>query len=86
MVILDHEALSQWLCECYALCKDATEDYLKAFAEIARVDGGSANPKGRRASAVGRFAVGFEVKLGAFLGVGPFLLIASHTHCPVLPE
>ena len=46
VALLDHEALSQWSCECYALCNDATEDYLKALAGIARAHGGATNPKG----------------------------------------
>ena len=46
VTIIDHDALSQWCCECYASSKEATQEYLKALAEIARAHGGQTNPDG----------------------------------------
>ena len=47
VAILDHEALSLWSCECYALCEDDTQAYLEALTAIAQAHGGSTNPDGR---------------------------------------
>ena len=47
VTILDQEALSQWSCECYGSTREATQEYLKALAEIARAHGGSTSPDGR---------------------------------------
>lgn len=46
VTILQQEALSEWSCVCYVSSKQATEEYLKDLAEIARRHGGSTNPDG----------------------------------------
>lgn len=46
VTILEQEALTEWSCVCYLSAKQATEEYLKDLADIARHHGGSTNPDG----------------------------------------
>ena len=47
VTILHQEALAEWSCVCYVSSKQATEEYLKDLAVIARHHGGATNPDGR---------------------------------------